>query len=60
MPNSFFEFKESYRSIFRQVLESSHSVKALGLLLSLVQMMLLFMTAYFPSFLSFSLERGSA
>lgn len=56
LPSTFAELKLSYGSVFQQVLESTHSTKALGLLLSLVQMMLLFMTAYFPSFLSFSLE----
>jgi hypothetical protein len=35
---------------------SRHSAKAMGLLLSLVQMMLLFMTVYFPSFSTFSLS----
>jgi hypothetical protein len=60
LPSTFSELKTSYESVFHQVLESTHSIKALGLLLSLVQMMFLFMTAYFPSFLSFSSEGGSA
>ena len=60
LPSTYSELKESYESVFHQVLESSHSVKALGLLLSLVQMMLLFMTAYFESFQSFSSEGYSA
>jgi hypothetical protein len=59
LPSTFLELKASYDSVFRQVLESTHSAKAIGLLLSLVQMMLLFMTLYFPSFLSFSGESGS-
>lgn len=59
LPNTFSELKASYRSVFHQVLESTHSIKAIGLLLSLVQMMFLFMTVYFPSFLSFSSEGGS-
>jgi hypothetical protein len=59
LPSTFSELKESYESVFHQVLESTHSAKAIGLLLSLVQMMFLFMTAYFPSFLSFSSENGS-
>ena len=59
LPGTFSELKESYTSVFCQLLESAHSNKALGLLLSLVQMMLLFMTVYFPSFLSFSGETGS-
>ena len=60
LPSTFSELKESYESVFHQVLESAHSAKAVGLLLSLVQMMFLFMTVYFPSFLSFSSENGSA
>lgn len=59
LPSTFNELKASYDSIFHQVLESSHSIKAMGLLLSLVQMMFLFMTVYFPSFLSFSIEAVS-
>lgn len=52
MPRSFPELKASYDSTFQQLRESSHSAKAIGLLLSLIEMML--MTVYFPSFLSFS------
>ena len=59
LPRTFSELKASYESVFHQVLESTHSIKALGLLLSLMQMMFLFMTVYFPSFLSFSSETGS-
>jgi hypothetical protein len=59
LPITFSELKASYESVFHQVLESTHSIKAVGLLLSLIQMMFLFMTAYFPSFLSFSSESGS-
>jgi len=59
LPNTFSELKTSYNSVFHQIIESTHSIKALGLLLSLVQMMFLFMTVYFPSFLSFSSESGS-
>ena len=54
LPSTFPELKASYDSVFHQVLESTHSIKAIGLLLSLVQMMFLFMTVYFPSFQSFS------
>jgi hypothetical protein len=54
LPGTFLELKSSYNSVFHEVLESTHSIKAIGLLLSLVQMMFLFMTVYFPSFLSFS------
>jgi hypothetical protein len=60
LPDTFSELKASYDSVFHQVFESTHSAKAIGMLLSLVQMMFLFMTAYFPSFLSFSSESGSA
>ena len=59
LPSTFSELKASYDSTFHQLLESTHSIKAMGLLLSLVQMMFLFVTAYFPSFLSFSSETGS-
>jgi len=57
LPSTFRELKASYNSVFHELLESTHSIKAIGLLLSLVQMMFLFMTVYFPSFLSFSNER---
>jgi hypothetical protein len=59
LPSTFPELKASYESVFNEVLESIHSVKAIGLLLSLVQMMFLFMAVYFPRFLSFSRESGS-
>lgn len=59
LPSTFSELKASYDSVFQQLLESVHCAKAIGLLLSLVQMMILFMTIYFPSFLSFSSETGS-
>jgi hypothetical protein len=49
LPRSLSELRTSYESAFHQALESTDSTKALGLLLSLVQMMLLFMTAYYPS-----------
>ena len=54
LPSTFSELKSSYDTIFQQVLESGHSIKAIGLLLSLAQLMFLFMTVYFPSFQSFS------
>ena len=59
LPSSFPELKASYDAVFQQVLECTHSAKAIGLLLSLVQKMFLFMTAYFPSFSSFSSESAS-
>ncbi|HUN63359.1 MAG TPA: hypothetical protein VMU53_15280 [Candidatus Sulfotelmatobacter sp.] len=37
LPRTFSELKASYESVFHEVLESAHSVKALGLLLPLVQ-----------------------
>lgn len=58
LPSTFAELKTSYESVFQQVLDSTRSIKAIGLLLSLVQMMFLFMTVYFPSFQSFSRESG--
>jgi hypothetical protein len=59
LPSTFPELKASYDSVFHKVLESTNSAKAIGFLLSLVQMMFLFMTVYFPSFLSFSSESDS-
>lgn len=59
LPGSFTELKASYISIFQQVQECTHSAKAIGLLLSLVQIMVLFMTVYFPSFSSFAGEGDS-
>jgi hypothetical protein len=56
LPSTFSDLKASYDSTFQQVLDSTHSIKAIGLLLSLVQMMFLFMAVYFPSILSFSSE----
>jgi hypothetical protein len=58
LPSTFSELKSSYDSVFQKVLESTHSVKAIGFLLSLVQLMFPFMTVYFPSFQSFSGESG--
>jgi hypothetical protein len=59
LPGTFSELKSSYNSLFHEALESIHSAKAVGLLLSLVHMMLLFMAIYFPSFQSFSNEGGA-
>lgn len=59
LPGTFSELKSSYNSVFHEVLESIHSAKAVGLVLSLVQMMLLFMAIYFPSFQSFSGDSAS-
>src|SRR5260370_40428086 len=56
LPTTFFELKASYEAVFHQGLESTHSIKGIGLLLLLVRMMFLFMTVYFLSFLSFSGE----
>ena len=58
LPLSLPELKLSCDATFQQLLECTYGAKAVGLLLSLAQMMCLFMTAYFPSFLSFN-ERGS-
>jgi hypothetical protein len=59
LPSTFSELKASYESVFHQVLKSNHSIEAMGLLLSLIKMMFLYMTVYFPSFLSFSIESRS-
>jgi hypothetical protein len=54
MPSTLSEIKEIYDTVFRQLTGSTSSIESMGLLLSLAQMMLLFMTAYFQVFLSFS------
>jgi len=54
LPGTLPELKKLYDSIFEQLTHCTSSAKGVGLLLSLVQMMLLFMTAYFQTFLSFS------
>jgi hypothetical protein len=58
MPSTFTEMKKIYDRIFQELVHSTSSAKGVGLLLSLAQIMLLFVTAYFPSFLSFS-DSGS-
>ncbi len=58
--SSFSEMKASYDSTFQQLIQCTSSAKGIGLLLSLVQMMLLFMTAYFPSFLAYSGPESSS
>jgi hypothetical protein len=52
-PADFTALKESYCSVFEELLSCDRSAKAVGLLLSLVQLMLVFLTAYFPLFASF-------
>jgi hypothetical protein len=52
--------RESYESAFQQALEATHCAEASGQLLSLVQLMMLFMAAYYPSFLSFSRESAAS
>jgi len=59
LPSTFSELKASYESVWRQLLESQHSIQAVGLLLSLLQLMFLFMAVYFPSFLAFSTDTNS-
>src|SRR5258708_22566215 len=59
LPSTFSELKASYDSVFHQLLESTHSIKAIGVLLSLVQMMFFLITDYFPSFLPLSGESDS-
>jgi hypothetical protein len=56
LPRTFSELKASYHTIFQQVMEATPSIKATGLLLSLVRMMFLFMTVYFPAYSSISIE----
>jgi hypothetical protein len=59
LPCSFSTLKGTYESVFQELLSCTQSAKAIGLLLSLVQIMLLFLTAYFPSFSSFSRNASS-
>jgi len=60
MPTTLTEMKKMYDSIFQQLTHAAvPSAKAVGLLLSLAQLMLLFMTVYFPSFLSFDLSEST-
>jgi hypothetical protein len=54
LPQTFVELKTEYEAVFRQVLDCDVSAKAFGLLLSLTKLMLLFLTVYFQSFLSYS------
>ena len=54
LPQTFADLKTEYLKIFQQVLDCDVSPKALGLLLSLTKLMLLFMTAYFQSFESYA------
>lgn len=54
LPTTLPGMKKLYDTIFEQLIQCTSSAKGVGLLLSLVQMMLLFMTAYFQTFLSFS------
>ena len=56
LPNSFSEMKSSYGCIFHQLTQCTPSAKGVGLLLSLAQMMLHFMTVYFPSLLLASVQ----
>lgn len=54
LPQTFTELKTEYQAIFQRVLDSEVSAEAFGLLLSLTKLMLLFLTAYFQSFESYS------
>jgi hypothetical protein len=60
MPSTLTEMKKMYDPIFQELIHSTSTAKGVGLLLSLAQIMLLFMTAYFPSFLSFSVSESSS
>jgi hypothetical protein len=60
MPSTLTEMKKMYDSIFQQLTHSTSRAKGVGLLLSLVRIMLLFMTLHFPSFLSFSGSESSS
>jgi hypothetical protein len=60
LPQTFGELKTEYEAIFQRVLECDVSAKAFGLLLSLTKLMLLFSTAYFQSFESYSSPDGES
>lgn len=60
MPSTLIEMKKMYDWIFQQLTLSTSSAKGVGLLLSLAQIMLLFMTVYFPSFSSFPGSESSS
>jgi hypothetical protein len=60
LPQTFAELKREYEAIFQRVLECQVSAKAFGLLLSLTKLMLLFSTAYFQSFESYSSPDGES
>jgi hypothetical protein len=60
MPRTLSEMKKMYEAILQQLTHSPSSAEGVGLLLSLVQIMLLFMTAHFPSFSSFSGSESSS
>ena len=49
LPSDFSEMKASYNSIFQQLMRCNSSAQGIGSLRSLGQIMLLFMTVYFPS-----------
>ena len=59
LPQTFAELKKEYEAIFQEVLDCEVSAKAFGLLLSLIRLMLLFLTAYFQSFESYSAPDGA-
>jgi hypothetical protein len=60
LPQTFGELKTEYEALFQQVLDCDVSAKAFGLLLSLTKLMLLFLTAYFQSFQSYSAGEASS
>lgn len=57
LPQTFAELKTEYEAIFQRVLDCEVSAEAFGLLLTLTKLMLLFLTAYFQSFESYTAER---
>jgi hypothetical protein len=59
LPNRFVALKTDYDATFQQLLACTASVKAFGLLLSLVRLMLLFQAVYFQYFLSYSAADAS-
>jgi hypothetical protein len=60
LPSTLRTLWESYDSTFQRLCRTDSSATAFGLLLSLVQMMLFYLAAQFPSFISFSPSDGAS
>jgi hypothetical protein len=54
LPQTFVAFRAKYDATFQELLRCDASVAAFGRLLSLTQLMILFLAVYFPVYLSYS------